>query len=209
MSQITAILPQVKDKTRFNISVDGKFAFAADAETILKEGLRVGKTLTPEDIERLKNQNETGLLINKVLGILSRRPRSKREIEQYLQKKHAAEKEKELILQRLEHLGYINDEEFIKWWREQRQTFRPRGKRALYQELRQKGIAEELIKKMLEDTDEKSEFNLAQRLAQKRLSHYGNLSGFAFKQKMGRYLSSHGFSWDTIKDVIDSLVKKD
>jgi regulatory protein len=211
MSQITSILPQVKDKTRFNIFVDGKFAVAADAEIVLKKNLKVGKEITPEDVEQLENQNKIGLLMNQVLGIISRRPRSKREIEQYLHKKHATDKQKEIIIMKLGNLGYVNDKEFIDWWLDQRQTFRPRGKIALFQELRQKGIDENLINEQLEKNEEegKSEFILARKLAEKRLSRYKNLPPLELRQKMTRYLIQRGFTWDTAGEVIDSLVKKD
>lgn len=212
MSQITAITPQRNDKTRFNISVDGKFIFAADAETVIKEKLKVGKDLTPKDTDRLKSKNETGLLLNRTFALISRRPHSKKEIEQFLHKKNATDREKEHILNKLEDLKYINDEEFIKWWIDQRQTFRPKGKIALRQELRQKGIDEKLIRRILDKEEEKSinsESSLALSIAQKRLQRYQNLPSLEIKQKLSRFLASRGFEWETIKDVIDSLLKKE
>lgn len=212
MSQITAITPQRNDKTRFNVSVDGKFSFAADGETVIKEKLKIGKDLTPKDTDNLKFKNETGLLLNRTLALISRRPHSKKEIEQFLHKKHASDREKEHILNKLEDLKYVNDGEFVKWWIDQRRTFRPKGKIALRQELRQKGISEELIKNLLENdqkNSQNSEFILALSLAQKRLARYTKIPPQEVKQKLSRFLASRGFEWEIVKETIDSLIKKD
>lgn len=212
MSQITAISPQKRGKTRFNVSIDGKFAVAVSAETLFREHLKVGKIVTPIEVDRLKFGNETGLLLNQTLRLLSRRPRSSKEIHQYLHKKHATDRQKEFIIQKLERANYINDEEFVKWWLNQRQTFRPKGNIALYQELRQKGVDEKLIKNILDQKGEGSEtsqHSLALTLAQKRLQRLHGLSQLEAKQKLSRFLAGRGFDWETVKDVIDSLVKKD
>ena len=212
MSKLTAITPQKKDKNRVNIDIDGKFSFGLDLESLVKEKLRVGLELDQKEIDRLKNLNETGLLLGQVISLLSRRPHSKREITQYLQKKHATDKQKEIIIQKLENLNYIDDEEFILWWIDQRKTFRPKGKIAIFQELRLKGIDEKLIKSVFEkneETNENSDFIVALGLGRKRLERIKNLPEMEIKTKLSRFLASRGFEWEIIKDVIDSLMKKD
>jgi regulatory protein len=212
MSKITAITPQKKDKNRVNIDIDGKFSFGLDLESLVKEKLKIGYELDEKEIERLKNLNETGLLQSQVISLLSRRPHSKREITQYLQKKHATDKQKEIIVQKLENLNYINDEEFVVWWIDQRKTFRPKGKIAIFQELRQKGVDEKLIKSVFGKSEEKkenSDFSVALELGKKRYERVKNLPEMEVKTKLSRFLAGRGFEWEIIKDVIDSLLKKE
>lgn len=212
MNKITAITPQKKDKNRVNIDIDGKFSFGLDLESLIKEKLKVGLELDNKEIDRLKNLNETGLLISQVISLLSRRPHSKREISQYLHKKHATDTQKEIIVKKLESLNYMNDEEFVLWWIDQRKTFRPKGKIAIFQELRQKGIDEKLIKRIFEkneETSENSDFLVALDLGKKRFERVKNLPEMEIKTKLSRFLASRGFEWEIIKDVIDSLMKKE
>lgn len=86
MPKITKIQPQKKEE-RFNIYVDGKFAFGLDAETVVKSGLKVGQEISEKEIEKLVFENETNKLMEKALRFLSFRPRSESEVRQYLKKK--------------------------------------------------------------------------------------------------------------------------
>jgi regulatory protein len=54
-------------------------------------------------------------------------------------------------IQRLGELGMLDDEAFATQWVESRDRARPRGERALRQELRQKGIDSETIARTLEE----------------------------------------------------------
>ena len=48
MNEITAITPQVKDKTRCNIYIDGRFCCGLTLETVVKNRLMVGKIVTEQ-----------------------------------------------------------------------------------------------------------------------------------------------------------------
>jgi regulatory protein len=54
-------------------------------------------------------------------------------------------------IERLGELGMLDDEAFATQWVESRDRARPRGERALRQELRQKGIDSETIARTLEE----------------------------------------------------------
>jgi regulatory protein len=56
-------------------------------------------------------------------------------------------------IERLGELGMLDDEAFASLWVESRDRARPRGERALRQELRQKGIDSETIARTLEERD--------------------------------------------------------
>ena len=130
-------------------------------------------------------------LLDKVFRFLSYRPRSAKEIQDYLKKKTPSEKKSLEIIKRLKEMKLFNDQEFCQWWIEQRNTFRPRGKRALWYELRQKGIDEKLAKPMIEEMV--NELDLAKKVLKKKNGTRTQLTGF---------LARRGFSWQTIKEVL-------
>lgn len=142
-------------------------------------------------------------LLDKVYRFVSLRPRSEKEIQDYLHGKHATGTDFEKIIQQLIKQKLIDDSAFVQWWLEQRATFRPKGKRALKAELKQKGISEELIEEALsEGVDELTQ---AQKAIQKKLKIYGRLPYLERKAKLSAYLARNGFSWEIIKQVISQL----
>lgn len=205
MAEITKIKAQ-KNKKRVNIYLDGRFAFGLDADNFLKAGLKVGQELSEKQVEDLVFKNEFQKLLNKVYRILSLRPRSEKEIKDYLIKKKATEKISQKIIEKLKKLGQINDNAFTIWWIEQRSTFRPRGKFGLRMELRQKGVNKKIIDKAVEQLVD--ELPLARKVAQKKLKTYKSLAREDFYQKMSAFLARRGFSWSVIKQVVDEFLKK-
>lgn len=210
MPLITDIRPQKKHRTgepRFNIYLDGQFYFALSAEALVKSGLKTDQILSQEQIEKLIKKNEFIKVYDLVLRFLSFRPRSEKELQDWFKKKEVGEETQKMVRGKLEHLGYINDEEFAKWWIEQRTNFRPMGKRAIEMELRQKGIPESLITNYkLQITNE---FSLAKKAAEKKVKLWQKLPSIQFRQKITAFLFRRGFSWETIEQMIDELSEKE
>ena len=207
--QITDIKPQ-KRKNRFNIYVDEKFSFGLDADTLVKSGLQINQEISQEEIEKLVKENEFVKVYDRVLKFFSFRPRSEKELRDWFKKKQVGEETQKLIYQKLKHLGYLNDEEFAKWWIEQRTTFRPSGTRLLALELRQKGVTREIIDQQLSNLAIKpfSEHDLAKKVAEKKLKSLKHYSYLEQKQKLASALARRGFSWETVKEVIDEKLEK-
>lgn len=205
MLQITRIKAQ-KNQKRVNIYLEGKFAFGLDADNFLKSGLKVGKELSEKQVEDLVFKNEFQKLLNKTLRLISHRPRSEKEIADYLKRKKSLPNISVRVIERLKELGQLDDYAFASWWIEQRSTFRPRGKFGLTMELRQKGIDKEIAEKVInEKVDEPS---LAKKLAQKKFKFYKNLPREERYQKISAFLARRGFSWEIIKKVVVKFLEK-
>ena len=139
---------------------------------------------------------------NKALRFLSYRPRSEKEIRDKLLGKKASEEIINKVISRLKENNFLNDEEFVKWWIEQRANFKPRSLKLIKMELRQKGIDKDLIDQIIDDLSLTiDDLETAKKLINKRLSRYKKLSREEKFQKIARYLSSKGFSYDIIKEI--------
>jgi len=161
-----------------------------------------------------KNQicsNDFGVNLNRALRFLSFRPRSEKEIRDYLSKKKVSELVAQKILLKLKENKFLNDEEFAKWWIEQRTLIKPRAWRIIKIELKQKGISSEIIEELNinSGSEGNNDLTMAIKLAQKRLPRYKNLSRQEIYQKLGRYLASKGFGWENIKTSIDEVFSKE
>lgn len=148
------------------------------------------------------------------LRFLSFRPRSHKEIRgrlmQFSIKKGIPAKMVEDVIGNLITQGLINDEEFVKWWIEQRRLFRQKGMKAIKMELLQKGVSRETIERITSTAtnNKNDEYNLALQVTKKKLPLYRHLSKEKIKIRISSLLARRGFDWNIIYKVIDSLVKK-
>jgi regulatory protein len=189
MKKITAIEPQ-KNRNRVNIHLDGEFAFGL--ARITAAWLKVGDLLTEEKINELTNKDEGERALQQALLFLSYRARAEKEIKQNLLKHEYSESIIEQTLERLRENKLANDDDFAKTWVENRSTFRPRSKRVLTMELRQKGLDDETVKSAVADVDETA---LAYEAAKKRAPRFKNLEWAEFRKKLSEYLARRGFPY--------------
>ncbi len=208
MSLITSIKPQ-KNKSRFNIFIDGKFALGLDAETMIKEGLKENQEISQKDIEKLIKENEFQKLLDKALRFLSYRPRSEKEILDFLVRKQAGEETSKMVMARLKELDMVDDKAFADWWLEQRKTFRPKGKILLKLELGRKGISKGITEQLLEDQGNEDELKVARKLLEKKAGRWQNLPSLEFKKKTGDFLLRRGFTWETVNEAVAKFFKKE
>ncbi|OGM09472.1 hypothetical protein A2159_00890 [Candidatus Woesebacteria bacterium RBG_13_34_9] len=207
MPIITSIKPQ-NNKKRVNIYIDGKFGFGLDLETFLKNKLKVEQQLLENDINKIIREGEFQKVYDKILNFASLRPRSENEFRKWLKKHKVHISLHEELFNRLKHLDFLNDKKFAVWWVEQRQTFRPKSKRILNQELRFKGINKEVIEDVLSETHF-DESTIAKNLLEKKRHKWKNLEGFEARKKMSQFLLSKGFSWNIISKVVKEILIDD
>lgn len=210
MPIITGIELQ-KNRRIVNLFVDGKFISGIGLITLVKLKLKVGTQITQAKLFTLLKRSVYEKLLNNSYRFLSYRPRSEKEVRTYLIKKTRSENPEltpgkivNKVIDKLKRENLVNEEEFVKWWLGQRQTFRPKGKFFLAQELRAKGIAQDAIEAALENQDDLS---TARQLANRKLTGL-NLASPKDKKKLIGFLSRRGFSWETIKRLVDEMTAK-
>ncbi len=201
MAKITQIKPQ-KNNKRVNIYLDGKFAFGLDLENYMKLGLKVEQVLTDEEVKEIVKKAEFQKAYDKLLGFATLRPRSKFEIKMWFNRRKIHESLQDDLIKRLIKLELLDDNKFASWWVKQRNEFRPRSKRQLYSELRQKGIDKEIIDQVLREAKIDEE-KIAADLLKKREYKWEKLDKFTKRKKMSEYLARKGFDWGVIKRVVD------
>ena len=209
MPIITAVKPQ-KNKKRVNVYLDNKFGFGLDLENFVKLDLKVEQELTDEQVGKIVKEAEFQKVYDKLLRFSTLRPRSEKELKDWLKKHKVHLSIHENLFSRLKRLDLLNDNKFAKWWVEQRMEFSPRGKRALIAELRQKGINRDLIVQLVnESVSQGYEEKTARKLLQKKKYKWERLQKLEAKKKMSDFLARKGFGWEVIKNAIDDIFKKD
>jgi len=212
--QITALTPQQgrgrprgQRSERFNVFLDGEFAFGVDAEVVARTSLRVGMTLSEADVERLRGEDEQARYYNDALRLLSFRPRSGAEVERYLQGRGADDVAVAGVMERLRRARLVDDEAFARYWIENRGAFSPRGARSLQAELRAKGVDRARVDEALEESarDGEGEEERAYAAGLKRLRLLARLDEDAFRRRMYAFLQRRGFDYDTARATTERL----
>lgn len=200
MKKITALQVQKRNPNRVNIHLDGEFAFGL--ARIVAAWLRVGQELSEEKIEQLQTEDARERAFQQAMLFLSYRARSESEIRQNLRKHEIPEPVIEQTLERLRQDGLANDNQFARAWVENRSSFRPRSRRMMAMELRQKGLNEEVVSSAIERIDDEA---LAYEAAHKRVARYKDLEWNDFRKKLSDFLARRGFSYSVIAPVVTRI----
>lgn len=115
-----------------------------------------------------------------------------------------------LIIHKLKQQKFLNDEEFAKMWVRSSTSYKPKGKYRISLELHQKGISQEIIDKVLTDSEVrlKSDIDLAIETLEKKKKRYIGMARQELFAKAGQMLARKGFDLDTIKAAIDVVFGK-
>lgn len=194
---VTALEFQKGNKERVNVYLDGAYAFGLPA-VIAATHLRRGQVLSDAEIATLQALDEQERAYEQALRFLRYRPRSRAEVERYLQRKRFAEEVITRVMTRLQDAGYLDDEAFARFWVENRQHFRPRSRRALSVELRRKGVEQDIVHEVVSEQDDEE---AAWQAVEARLSRWSALSQEQLLRKLGDFLARRGFHYETIRAV--------
>jgi len=203
--QITALQRQKRNPERVSVYLDGAFAFALPALEAVK--LRREQHLSDQEIAALKTLDLRAKAYDQAVRFLAVRPRSVWEVRQKLERYRSRQKESlapahiDWVTEKLIDQGYLNDEEFARFWVEQRNQFKPLAPRALRYELLRKRIDERTIESVLDGAVDAEEAALQAARSQAR--RWQTLDEEMFRKKMAAFLQRRGFSWAVVRDVLE------
>jgi regulatory protein len=200
---ISALKVQKRNPQRINVYLDGEYAFGLGR--ITAAWLHVGQQLSHEKIEQLKAQDTQEAAYQRALRLLSFRPRSSAEVRKKLSQFGYTDEVIDNALARLLRSGLVDDARFAKEWAENRNEFRPRSRRALEYELRQRGLAREEIDQALDGLNEDS---LALQAARKHARKLQGLPAADFRRKLYGFLARRGFGYETAKPAVEQTWKE-
>jgi len=133
---------------------------------------------------------------------LSYRPRSEAELRRLLRRRGF---DSELIAEtvaRLREQNLSDDLSFARFWKESRLGSRPRSRRLIAKELRDKDVAEDIIREVTRDIDDESH---AYQLGASRMRVLAGLDYRRFKRRLSSYLAYRGFSREVVVGTVSRL----
>lgn len=203
MRVITAITPQVKDAKRCNIFLDGEFFCGMTLEAVMKNRLRVGTSVTEEQLEQIQLQNERSAALDKALNHLTASVKTVKQIRDFLRDKGYTPAVINYVVDKLKEYGFLSDEDYARRFTETYSN--KKGVKLMRVELRRKGVAEEIVDGVLDDVGSQAE--AAAVLAKKYMK--GKDADLKTVQKLYRHLLSKGFTYDDARTAVMSVTNED
>lgn len=135
--------------------------------------------------------------------LLKFRGRSEKELAERLEKKKFDEAVIKRTIAFLKEKGFIDDRCFTRFWIEER-IKKPLGLNRLEEELKAKGIADEIIKdEICQVKKQYSERDIIVNMAREKLKNLAGVELERAKKRLSACLLSRGFSPETIIEVIE------
>jgi regulatory protein len=138
------------------------------------------------------------ILLDKLTG----QPRTRAELADLLAEREIPEDVAEEVLDRFTEVGLIDDAAFANAWVESRHRGRGLGKRALAQELRRRGVDDQLARDALDELDPDQEEETARALVRRKLPSMRSLDRQVAMRRLLGMLARKGYPGGLAMTVI-------
>lgn len=199
MKTITDIKPQLKAPTRCNIYLDNVFYCGLELETVMKNRLKIGQQIEPSKLDEIQFESELIRATDKALSLLSKSPKTKKQVKDYLVKKGYTEATCEGVIQKLLDYKYLSDGDYASQYA--RSQSKNKGKKLIGLELKKKGVSAEDIQSAVEEVGDQTD--VAVKIAQKYLKNKEKDKANTYK--CYKYLLSKGFDYDVAKSAVEKV----
>jgi regulatory protein len=197
---VTDLKIQSKNKNRTDVYLDGEFGFGI-ANTLALT-LHVGQELSEKQIADLLKRNEFEAAFHRADHFLGYRPRTAGEVIQKLHMLKYNDQTVQEVVEKLTEQNLLDDKQFATQWVEERSNSKPKGKKVLAMELRQKKVDPEIIQEVLQKVDNQGlTLKSAREYAQKTIETDWTI----FRKKISGYLIRRGFEYSDIAPIIESV----
>lgn len=136
------------------------------------------------------------------LDLLSIRPRSEVELRQSLKKKNVPGDVVDELCARFTEVGLLDDAAFAASLVTSRSGYSRRGKYRIRQELREKGIDDDVAEEALAAVSDDEELEAAREVAQKKARTLGGLEPHVAERRLAGTLARRGFPPSVVMQVV-------
>lgn len=151
-------------------------------------------------------QNSLGKsALYKTLVLLGKRSYTEKQIQQKLLKKGYPEDIVESVIEYCINMGYLNDWEYVRQWISTYNRLKPMGRKRILYELKNKGIEQDIINYILDESfSNDEEYQLAAGLIRRKVGHNLEIDKKTAK-RFYQLLLRRGFSHEIAMRVLNNL----
>lgn len=206
---ITSVQQDRTDRRRYRIYAEGEEPILFVHEDLLiRYRLLKGQMIDRGLLATIQEEDDRHRAYTLACVYLGAKPRTTRQIEQYLRRKELEERHIAYAIERLENERYVDDDEYARQFAKQRVRSAQKGSLLIKQELQQRGISRQAAEEAVKALEISAEQDAAVAAATKK---WRTLKGELAdrKRKLGAFLMRRGFAGNTVKEAISSVMKNE
>ena len=166
----------------------------APAQPVVEEGRRPVSKPPPDDpVAQGPDADPESVARKILLDQLTGQARSRKELADKLAAKNVPGDVATRLLDRFEEVGLVDDEAFARSWIASRQPGKGLARRALAQELRRKGVDDEVAREALDEIDPADEEAAARALVRKKLRSLSRVDDTTATRRLVGMLARKGY----------------
>lgn len=196
--KILGLKPSQRVQGRWLVQLEDGTLLRVGENEVLAFSLYQGRELDEEERQRLLDSARKNGLKEKALNLLTGKPMSRRELERKLEQWEATEEESAAICDRMEELGFLNDEAYAQTV-VRHYSAKGYGERKLRDELYRRGVPREHWEQALDQARDPEEAIRA--FVEKKLA--GKAGDPKELKKVSDALIRRGYRWQEISPVLD------
>lgn len=200
MAQITKIAAQ-KRPGRYNIYLNGKYAFPVAESVLVKHRLMKGMELTQEEVAQITTDDAIAQAYGKALDFLSYQLRTEAEVTQKLLKEDVPPEQIEPVLKQLRANQLLDDQAYAAAYVRTVMNTELKGPTVIRRKLRAKRVGEIQIDVALEQFTPERQLENATKLAQKLFRRYAKQPARRQQEKVDQGLITQGYGGDIAKEA--------
>ena len=187
---------------RYRVFVDDQFFAVLLDETIVLNNLKTNSDYELDYLNKIVFEGQKKVALDNAISVISKFSKTEKEMIKFLKDKGFLQESIEFAVQKLKEYNYINDNNYAKNFIASKQN--SKGKKAIFFELKMKGIDENIIKNNLVNLE--SQDNILVNLATKFAKNKQNDP--KLKEKLFRHLVGKGFDFEEVNRVIKKVLNE-
>lgn len=174
------------------------------SDVIIKYNLLYKKTIDDKLYKKIIDESKYYDVYTKCLKSLIKSRKSEKEVNEYLIKLEVELTDRKSIIDKLKNIRLIDDIEYTKSYINDKILLLKKGKNKIRNELRNKGISDDIINRELNNIDMTIFNNNLKKIIDKKIKTNKNYSIVYLKQKLVNDLINEGYEKDAIIDIISN-----
>ncbi len=206
MDVITAIK---KERGKYRVTVNECENVLVPVSLMRERPLKEGQQFDLEEYDNWLMVRQYRFALDRAVGYLAARARSKREIEQKLLQAGYRPCTVEMVIYKLQRENLLDDADFARQWVESRQHHKL-GRSRIAQELRRKGVSQEEAEEAMSIIEDDDQLAGAVALAQKAAARIKPGEDMRkASSRIAAMLARRGYSWDIAKEAIRQALSEE
>lgn len=194
-----------KTGNKYKLILEDKSQITTYDDVIIKNNLLFNPDVDSEVLNKINIDTEYFDIYYKTINYITRKLRSEKEVNDFIDKYEVDNKNKQEIIKKLKEIGLLNDINFVKAYISDKIYLSTSGPNKIKADLLQHDISETVINIELDKIDDTIIIDKLTKLITKKIKTNTKYAGYYLKQKIVGELTNLGYETNKIIEIYDSL----